>query len=895
MRIKRLEIVGFGKWQDKVVEFDGHFQLIYGDNETGKSTIYQFIREILFGFPHKRQNAKDYTPKANSLYGGRIVIEHPLHGEVIIERIKTTNRGKAHVYLNDGQVGDDSTLRELLAPLTLEIFDEVFSLQQEQLSEIKTLSEQRLQNLLLAVGLSGSKRLLGTKEMLQQRQQELYKPTGRLPELNQKLADYQELKQQVTQKAQGEKEYRKQREAEGYFSEQLAAGKKAFATSAEELQRLKKQQHLFPLYEERKQLINVTNYRKEDQVEAEKMVKASKAYENYLFLVNQEKHYQELKTEQLLASQESPASLFYLKHESEIQALANKQATVETALNRRRWLTEMLAQREAELHQLKSQLNLPDEEEHWAPDESTKANITALGEKEKELEVALQTQEEAFDQQVKLLDQLENPDGNNLGKRVSPELQSSFIQRYAVALMVAAVGLGLIVMKQIPVGLLICLVAGVIAVLISWRATRQEAKREVVDVPLRPDDHIEKLAAELEVTQKLLVSITYQKVALAETYQFKEMEPISSWLFEFPLRDRLVAVQKERETALLELGEVREALAKNRQELTFMSEWLPVESEELSSVYHKLVEFNQEMQRNQQMVAEQNQGIHRWREPLNDVRERKAAVLAEINQLIPKMTADKIEELPVLLASQEDRNNQLVEIGHLARQIQDVFDLDVDYRLPDIVAKSHKHELAHSELELANESTSQHLQEVKFAIRQQESDGTLSELYQQQENAESELRELTQNWMTYRLGEVVMQDLLDFLATQQLPVLLVTTTSFFKELTLGAYQKCLMKDGKLIVVNKDNQTLQLGELSTGTRDQLYMAVRLAFIQLHSQDQLAPVIIDDGWLHYDTHRKRRLFQLLGRLSQSIQVICFTSDQELLAYAKEQNYQIEQLSS
>lgn len=892
MIIKRLEIVGFGKWQDKVIELDQTFQLIHGDNEAGKSTIYQFIREILFGFPHKRQNFKDYTPKRNSLYGGRVIFEHPVHGEIMVERIKTTNRGKAHVYLNQGQIGDENILRELLYPLTLEVFDEAFSLQQEQLTEIKNLSEQRLQNLLLAVGLSGSKRLLGTKELLQQRQQELYKPTGRLPELNQKLADYQELKQRVNQKEQSEKEYRKQLQAANYFEERLATGQKELKVSEAELDRLKKQQQLFPLYEERKQLISITNYRQEDQVEAEKMAKAAKAYENYLFLLSQEKHYQELKTEQLLASQESPASLFYLKNESEIQALTGKQATVESALNRHRWLTEVLAKREAELYQLKSQLNLPDEEENWSPDEPTKVNITALSEKEKELEEALHIQETAFDQQMKTLDQLQHPDPTIIGQRTRAEVQPPIIQRYMVALIVASVGLVLMVMKQLPLGLLVCLVAGVIAVLIGWRAAQKETA-EVSEPPARLDEQIEKLAAELEVTQKLLVNITYQKVALAETYQFKETEPMASWLFEFPLRDRLVAVQKERETALLELGDVREALAKNRRDIQFMSEWLPVESEELDSVFRKLVEFNKEMQNKQQIVAEQNQGIHRWREPLNDVRARKVEVLQEINELIPKITEETIEELPVILASQEERNNQLIEVGHLTRQIQEVFDLKADYRLPDVLAKTHKQDQKTRELKQANEDTAQHLQEVKFTIRQQESNGTLSELYQQQENSESELRQLAENWMTYRVSETVMQDILDFLATQQLPVLLATTSTYFKELTLGAYHKCQMDAGKLIVVTKEEESLQLGELSTGTRDQLYMAIRLAFIQLHSQDQLAPVIIDDGWLHYDTHRKRRLFQLLGRLSETVQVICFTSDQELLAYANEKEYQVEQL--
>ncbi|HCU81628.1 MAG TPA: hypothetical protein DGQ36_00770, partial [Enterococcus sp.] len=109
MKILRIEIAAFGKWRQKSFDFYSGNQLIYGGNEAGKSTIYQFIQAILFGFPSKGRKKKDYTPKDGSAYGGKIWLKHPVYGEFAVERYKQQNRGKSKVWLGD-QVGSDELL-----------------------------------------------------------------------------------------------------------------------------------------------------------------------------------------------------------------------------------------------------------------------------------------------------------------------------------------------------------------------------------------------------------------------------------------------------------------------------------------------------------------------------------------------------------------------------------------------------------------------------------------------------------------------------------------------------------------------------------------------------------------------------------------------------------------
>lgn len=87
MQILELYMKNFGKFSDRHIYFSDHIQIFYGENEYGKSTIYAFIKAMLFGMERGRGRAagKDefsrYEPWENPNYyagmmrfrcGGRI-------------------------------------------------------------------------------------------------------------------------------------------------------------------------------------------------------------------------------------------------------------------------------------------------------------------------------------------------------------------------------------------------------------------------------------------------------------------------------------------------------------------------------------------------------------------------------------------------------------------------------------------------------------------------------------------------------------------------------------------------------------------------------------------------------------------------------------------------------
>jgi DNA repair exonuclease SbcCD ATPase subunit len=53
MRILELNITEFGCFKNKVVELGGTLNLVYGENESGKSTLLLFIKFMLYGMTRR--------------------------------------------------------------------------------------------------------------------------------------------------------------------------------------------------------------------------------------------------------------------------------------------------------------------------------------------------------------------------------------------------------------------------------------------------------------------------------------------------------------------------------------------------------------------------------------------------------------------------------------------------------------------------------------------------------------------------------------------------------------------------------------------------------------------------------------------------------------------------
>ena len=118
------------------------------------------------------------------------------------------------------------------------------------------------------------------------------------------------------------------------------------------------------------------------------------------------------------------------------------------------------------------------------------------------------------------------------------------------------------------------------------------------------------------------------------------------------------------------------------------------------------------------------------------------------------------------------------------------------------------------------------------------------------------------------------------------PVLAKIVQEWLPRVTAGRYTDCSVDPEKLAVEVKTRDGLwrQADRLSHGTAEQIYLLLRFALAR-HLASQACPLIVDDAVAASDSRRKRDLLETLLAVSASTQVILFTHEDDVCAWARE----------
>ena len=97
----------------------------------------------------------------------------------------------------------------------------------------------------------------------------------------------------------------------------------------------------------------------------------------------------------------------------------------------------------------------------------------------------------------------------------------------------------------------------------------------------------------------------------------------------------------------------------------------------------------------------------------------------------------------------------------------------------------------------------------------------------------------------------------------------------------GRYNKIRKeKEEGLIVINNQDEEFAISKLSTGAKDQVFLALRTGFAKLSLQSQSAFLILDDAFQHSDWERRKNLvFQIVELTKLGWQIFYFTMDNHL----------------
>ena len=318
---------------------------------------------------------------------------------------------------------------------------------------------------------------------------------------------------------------------------------------------------------------------------------------------------------------------------------------------------------------------------------------------------------------------------------------------------------------------------------------------------------------------------------------------------------------------------VQAKLAKNQAvlsdfdiEVAYFSDWLPENCLLVADKIAVLTNLDKEVQELKLLLSRYDQ-----RETI----EKMTALQALDNAIFEELP--DIDTAPKLLAQWAQQSRDLLRLTRLKEQLSAIFDLATVFNgnKEQMLVDQKITEKAKTTVEL-NSLIDEHSRNLAV-INQQKTDTTLADLSAKLARKKEILRDYLLDFTTksaeIRLIEAVMMSL----SSETLPDILKRASSLFSHLTDQVWREIYLEKEILWVENSRQQSLRLIDLSTGTRDQLQLALRLAFIQSKHQD--FPIFLDDNFLRFDSKRRLNFSNMLASIAKDRQVILLTSDQGL----------------
>ena len=153
------------------------------------------------------------------------------------------------------------------------------------------------------------------------------------------------------------------------------------------------------------------------------------------------------------------------------------------------------------------------------------------------------------------------------------------------------------------------------------------------------------------------------------------------------------------------------------------------------------------------------------------------------------------------------------------------------------------------------------------------------------------LRGGVERYLRVRTAAVILRKEIERYREANQDPLLVRAGLLFGALTRGSFQSVRTEigaddDPQLVGLRHGGRLVQVDGMSSGTRDELYLSLRLAALEHFIETTEAmPLIVDDVLINFDDERTRAALEVLADFSKRTQVILFTHHSRIREMAEE----------
>ena len=271
---------------------------------------------------------------------------------------------------------------------------------------------------------------------------------------------------------------------------------------------------------------------------------------------------------------------------------------------------------------------------------------------------------------------------------------------------------------------------------------------------------------------------------------------------------------------------------------------------------------------------------------------------ARLGQLVKRLPGDAdLQDLCRRLKTRDGLVQSLVKLhSQLLAQADGLAEDELRSQLSDFdpdlaIGKLKNLEVENEQLDRdANEAFAAHREALKD--RQFLEQGGGAELAAlQKRSAEAELVAFAREWSVLRLGTMLLSAAIERQRTNQQDPLMVRAGHLFATITGGAFSGVGQEfDGndvlRLVGRRPTGEDVHVEGMSEGARDQLYLALRLAYLEDYAKrTEPIPFLGDDLFMTFDDTRTKNGLVALAALSQDVQPILFTHHRHVVELAQQ----------
>ncbi len=419
-------------------------------------------------------------------------------------------------------------------------------------------------------------------------------------------------------------------------------------------------------------------------------------------------------------------------------------------------------------------------------------------------------------------------------------------------------------------------------ILLEYRGKEAEYKDDLVK--LEEVENLQGYIRKLPIREKELIQDLQEELEKISAHQDKLLDKKRETREELKmLKDRLTAIDDELEGIAFEKKSVFTKLGS-------LMKSSKAKKEELAT---RRVEVSQNVARLEDLLDQYEEQVVKWREKFQQKGERLRQLMEQCIGY-ESWSADMMEtrrkeyELKMEEILQGETKEELEGIIETKRKKADELRAELVKDYTDLKDRTDTERIAIEKEKLTEIITEweEKIDGIKARVE------LLSENVKKREELTEKLENLKKvkkekliqkkaDEIAYNVISSVYQELKETFA----PELEKRAETLLGRITHGRYKDIVVKKDDLDVLVKapeHAEPVTVEVLSQGTRDQLYLCLRIALSELLSGDKNPPLLFDEAFYTFDGDRLQETLTVLQELAEITQVIVFTHDESYTQY-------------